>query len=69
MSTERYSSTRDRTMQGGAVSVGQTISRRCDEPRCGKPRCGKPMAQGRMWRGLRYCPGCYEAKVAKREAA
>ena len=64
MSIERYSSNKDRTMQGGSVSVGQTINRRCDEP-----RCGKPMAQGRMWRGLRYCPACFEAKAAKREAA
>lgn len=64
MTVQRYSSNKDRTMQTGSTSCGQTINRRCDEP-----RCAKPMARGQMWRGLRYCAQCYEAKAGKKVAA
>lgn len=60
MSAHRYSSNKDRTMDRGSSAGGMVIARRCDEP-----RCAKPMARGQMWRGLRYCAGCYEAKAKK----
>ena len=59
MTTERYSSNKDRTMQGAPSGQGMAIGRRCND-------CKKPVGVGRkVYRLLDYCAACHASKAQK----
>ncbi len=59
MTVHRYSTEKDRTMQGSTGSGGMHIGRRCNEWK-------KPVGTGRkVHRLLDYCAACHAAKMGK----